>query len=305
MFIAAISLTRGFTGHEHLDQVGLIHMGGRVYDPEIGRFLSPDPFVQFPASTQGFNRYAYVSNNPLSYTDPSGYFLKKLMKVAGIGMNFIPGWTLMGNAFIHGFVSGFFGQRGRRQGRHDGDDECRYCGGDREDQRSEQFLAFGPARDHPGGGVCGWWRAFRGRGARARVNRVLNVAYDTVDGFNVEFQPHESFRVVKAGEDYVVEQGRHRFTVNGNRVNGGGWTLFSGKAHSMNLTAQAMDNGNFRISGSYTYASVLTVGFRREVEISNLITSGTGLLQNAARELMPTKRRERLDTEERCALGRC
>ncbi|NHA13913.1 RHS repeat-associated core domain-containing protein, partial [Thioalkalivibrio sp. XN279] len=72
VFIAAISLTRGFTGHEHLDQVGLIHMGGRVYDPEIGRFLSPDPFVQFPASTQGFNRYAYVGNNPLSYTDPSG-----------------------------------------------------------------------------------------------------------------------------------------------------------------------------------------------------------------------------------------
>ena len=112
VFIAAITLTRGFTMHEHLDQVGLIHMGGRVYDPELGRFLSPDPFVQFPISTQGFNRYAYVSNNPLSYTDPSGYFLKKLMKAAGIGMNFIPGWTLAGNAFIHGFVSGFLASGG-------------------------------------------------------------------------------------------------------------------------------------------------------------------------------------------------
>ena len=112
MFIAAITLTRGFTMHEHLDQVGLVHMGGRVYDPELGRFLSPDPFVQFPISTQGFNRYAYVSNNPLSYTDPSGYFLKKLMKAAGIGMNFIPGWTLAGNAFIHGFVSGFLASGG-------------------------------------------------------------------------------------------------------------------------------------------------------------------------------------------------
>nr|WP_255454025.1 RHS repeat-associated core domain-containing protein [Thioalkalivibrio sp. XN279] len=104
-------MTRGFTGHEHLDQVGLIHMGGRVYDPEIGRFLSPDPFVQFPASTQGFNRYAYVGNNPLSYTDPSGYFLKKLMKVAGIGMNFVPGLQLP-NAFLHGFVSGFLASEG-------------------------------------------------------------------------------------------------------------------------------------------------------------------------------------------------
>jgi RHS repeat-associated protein len=84
-FVAAVTLSRGFTMHEHLDQVGLIHMGGRVYDPEIGRFLSPDPFVQFPASTQSFNRYAYVSNNPLSFTDPSGYFsLKSLIKTAVI-----------------------------------------------------------------------------------------------------------------------------------------------------------------------------------------------------------------------------
>lgn len=62
--MAVLELRRGVTMHEHIDQVGLIHMGGRVYDPEIGRFLSPDPFVQFPASTQGFNRYSYVGNNP-------------------------------------------------------------------------------------------------------------------------------------------------------------------------------------------------------------------------------------------------
>ena len=65
---------RGFTGHEHLDAVGLIHMNGRVYDPTLGRFLSADPFVQYPETTQGFNRYTYVSNNPLSYTDPSGFY---------------------------------------------------------------------------------------------------------------------------------------------------------------------------------------------------------------------------------------
>lgn len=64
---------RGFTGHEHLDTVGLIHMNGRVYDPVTGRFTSPDPFVQFPGSTQGWNRFSYVSNNPLSRVDPSGY----------------------------------------------------------------------------------------------------------------------------------------------------------------------------------------------------------------------------------------
>lgn len=64
---------RGFTDHEHLDGVSLIHMNGRVYDPEIGRFLSPDVLVQSPHNTQSFNRYSYAWNNPLSLTDPSGY----------------------------------------------------------------------------------------------------------------------------------------------------------------------------------------------------------------------------------------
>ena len=64
---------RGFTGHETLDSVGLIHMNGRVYDTALGRFLSADPFIQAPLNTQSFNRYSYVMNSPLVYTDPSGY----------------------------------------------------------------------------------------------------------------------------------------------------------------------------------------------------------------------------------------
>lgn len=55
-------------------------MNGRIYDPRLGRFLQADPFVQFAANTQSYNRYSYVLNNPLVYTDPSGYFLKKLFK---------------------------------------------------------------------------------------------------------------------------------------------------------------------------------------------------------------------------------
>jgi RHS repeat-associated protein len=69
------NLTRGFTGHERLDRVGLIHMNGRIYDPELGRFLSADPILQFPASTQGLDRYAYVLNNPVSLSDPSGHLV--------------------------------------------------------------------------------------------------------------------------------------------------------------------------------------------------------------------------------------
>ncbi|MDZ4380604.1 MAG: RHS repeat-associated core domain-containing protein [Parvibaculum sp.] len=64
---------RGFTGHEMIDEVGLVNMNGRVYDPQIGRFMSADPIVQDPTDTQSLNRYSYVSNNPLSYIDPNGY----------------------------------------------------------------------------------------------------------------------------------------------------------------------------------------------------------------------------------------
>jgi RHS repeat-associated protein len=63
---------RGFTGHEHLDEMGLINMNGRMYDPALGVFISPDNFVQAPDNTQNFNRYAYCLNNPLLYKDPSG-----------------------------------------------------------------------------------------------------------------------------------------------------------------------------------------------------------------------------------------
>jgi len=64
---------RGFTGHEMLDAVNLIHMNGRVYDPRIGRFLSADPIVQSMSLSQALNPYSYVMNMPLTLTDPSGY----------------------------------------------------------------------------------------------------------------------------------------------------------------------------------------------------------------------------------------
>ncbi len=69
----AASTRDGFTGHEMLDNLGLVHMNGRVYDPEIGRFISADPYVTLPYDGQGLNRYAYTLNNPLAFTDPSGF----------------------------------------------------------------------------------------------------------------------------------------------------------------------------------------------------------------------------------------
>lgn len=66
---------RGFTGHEYLKDFNLINMNGRVYDPVLGRFLSPDPYVQMPGYPHNYNRYTYALNNPLIYTDPDGEFV--------------------------------------------------------------------------------------------------------------------------------------------------------------------------------------------------------------------------------------
>ena len=68
-----LETTRGFTGHEMVDGLDIVHMNGRIYDSRLGRFLQADPRVDGVTNTQGYNRYSYVHNNPLNATDPSGY----------------------------------------------------------------------------------------------------------------------------------------------------------------------------------------------------------------------------------------
>jgi RHS repeat-associated protein len=65
---------RGYTDHTMLDNLGLVHMNGRVFDPAIGRFMSADPFIDCFMDTQGWNRYSYVKNMPMSRVDPTGYW---------------------------------------------------------------------------------------------------------------------------------------------------------------------------------------------------------------------------------------
>lgn len=68
---------RGYTGHEMLDQLELVHMNGRVYDPMTTRFMSADPLISDPLDGQNYNRYSYVLNNPTNITDPTGFDPRK------------------------------------------------------------------------------------------------------------------------------------------------------------------------------------------------------------------------------------
>jgi len=82
---------RGYTGHEHLDAFELINMNGRIFDPQLAHFLSPDNFVQDPGFTQSYNRYGYCLNNPLKFTDPSGYMTWRgaLVSIIGTGLGIL------------------------------------------------------------------------------------------------------------------------------------------------------------------------------------------------------------------------
>lgn len=77
-----IGFIRGYCGHEMLNDYQIINMNGRLYDPVLGRFLSPDNYVQTPDFSQNYNRYSYCLNNPLKYTDPSGEFWNLIIGAA-------------------------------------------------------------------------------------------------------------------------------------------------------------------------------------------------------------------------------
>ncbi|BBO27135.1 hypothetical protein AltI4_15230 [Alteromonas sp. I4] len=90
-------------------------MNGRIYDPTLGRFLQADPHIQAPTNSQNYNRYSYVLNNPMSYTDPSGYFFKSLKKFVKkywkvalqIGITILTSGAGLGWAMAGGALSGY------------------------------------------------------------------------------------------------------------------------------------------------------------------------------------------------------
>lgn len=96
--LAISLLERGFCGQEHMDEFDLINLNARLYDPILGRFLSPDPFLQDYKNVQNLNRYSYALNNPFNYTDPTGNFIEPMSWIMVGVMAFIGGVT---NVAIH------------------------------------------------------------------------------------------------------------------------------------------------------------------------------------------------------------
>ncbi|MDK1313506.1 SpvB/TcaC N-terminal domain-containing protein [Pseudoalteromonas sp. R96] len=97
---------RAYTGHEPVSLGGdkrIIHMNGRIYDSETGRFMQADPFVQAPSNLQNYNAYSYVLNNPLSYTDPSGYLFSALK---GVSKFLKKNWRVIAAAAATYFTAG-------------------------------------------------------------------------------------------------------------------------------------------------------------------------------------------------------
>ncbi|MCK6551906.1 hypothetical protein L6R52_39095, partial [Myxococcota bacterium] len=66
-------LLLGFQELRPEEELGWIDLGGRIYDPSMRRFLTPDPFVAEALDTQAYNRYSFVANDPLHLLDPSGF----------------------------------------------------------------------------------------------------------------------------------------------------------------------------------------------------------------------------------------
>lgn len=87
-------LGRGFAGYEYLPWFGIYNAGSRLYDPMLGRFLSPDPFVGDPLSSVALNRYLYCLNNPLRYRDPNGEFVFTTTMILGVAAGVVIGSVL-------------------------------------------------------------------------------------------------------------------------------------------------------------------------------------------------------------------
>jgi RHS repeat-associated protein len=107
----SVELERKFTAQRLDGEIGLYHYGSRPYHPGIGRFVQPDPVVPDPTSSRGLNRYAYVYNDPLGYTDPGGNF-PFIPIIIGAILGGIAAHQQGGNVFLGALFGGLSGGLG-------------------------------------------------------------------------------------------------------------------------------------------------------------------------------------------------
>ncbi|WP_083755909.1 RHS repeat-associated core domain-containing protein [Methanosarcina acetivorans] len=74
----------GFTGQENDADTGLMYYGARYYSPEYRVFVQPDTMLPDPYNPQALNRYSYVLNNPVKYTDPTGHIVIPAIVIAAV-----------------------------------------------------------------------------------------------------------------------------------------------------------------------------------------------------------------------------
>ena len=145
---------RGYTGHEAIDNVMLVHMNGRVFDPRLGRFLSADPFVSCAGSTQAWNRFSYVDNRSLSRVDPSGFFLEVIVTASRIYNSF----TNLGTPAAGSFGGGYEPREGppaRDRNRGDQDPDKRPDPNDKKECVVNCEKALKPAVQAVAGALAG------------------------------------------------------------------------------------------------------------------------------------------------------
>ena len=250
----SLLLGRGYCGHEHLANFGLVNMNARLYDPVLGRFLSPDPYVQAHDFSQNFNRYAYALNNPLKYTDESGEFIGTIITtlcgfpitatigsirfyytlifdrdIQKAGQQYVGTWQTYGNKVSNAFKidNGLF-QVDKTQSR--------------EEQRNSLFSRF--TWEYPQTFLGNW------------LSHVRNILADV----NVEYY-NGSTLVNETGTDLV---GR-----------GGGWGMTLGSyIQSLNLQANPELNGTFAHEYGHTIQSrKLGIAYLPIVGVPSLIGS--------------------------------
>ncbi|QGX41523.1 FG-GAP-like repeat-containing protein [Permianibacter aggregans] len=134
--------SRGYTGHDHIDSVGVIHMNGRTYDPELGRFMGVDPFMQAPLNSQSLNPYSYVMNNPLAGTDPTGYTSECISVDASCNNKKFSFLGFLESKGL-GWVMGGNGKKGGDAVRAQMSDDMAGISGLRQRQRDELYAFFG------------------------------------------------------------------------------------------------------------------------------------------------------------------